>query len=203
MRRAVWALGALACAAGCGGQSSFEDGDGDGRVAICTEFTPCGGNVIGSWEITQTCIDPSATVAIGDCSETAIEYRSYEVDGRYVFDSSGNVTITFDSRFSYVWDIPRSCFSNYTCSQMETILNSATSTGSTAIEFNATCPEAPTVCRCELTGSIAGMNTRTYTTSGSTLTLVSADSTSVEEYCVDGDDLALRGESGGFTLTRN
>jgi hypothetical protein len=204
MRRAVWALGVLACCvSGCGGESSFEDGDGDGRVATCNEFTPCGGDVVGSWEITETCIDPSVTVAIGDCSDTAVDYRSYEVDGEYVFDASGNVTVTFDSRFSYVWDIPRSCFSDYTCTEMETLLNSATSTGTSTIEFSATCPEAPTVCRCEITGSIAGTNVATYTTSGSTLTIVSADSESTQQYCVDGDDLTMRAEGGEFVLTRN
>ena len=204
MRRAVWALGVLACAAGCGGRSDSENGEGGG-VTTCDAFTPCGGDVVGSWEITSTCIDESAAVTVGDCENTAVDYRSYEVDGGYVFDSSGNVTLTFDSEFSYVWEIPRMCLFDYTCAEIEALLTSltGTNTGSGTIEFDASCPDAPTVCRCDVSGFITGTNSGTYTTAGSTMTVVTAESTSVQEYCIVGDNLAVQSEEGGFDLTRN
>jgi hypothetical protein len=200
MRRAVWALGVLAGCVGCGGESTFEDGDD--AVESCDEFSPCGGNIVGSWDIVESCIDEAGVAPVEDCPNSTYRYSQYDVDGGYVFDTNGGVTATFDIRFAYVWNLPRSCVGDLTCMEIEQTLNMAT-TPDASVVFHASCPEAPSECRCDVSGSITGTNSLTYTTSGSTLTLVTSDSESTQQYCVDGDDLTMRAEGGGFVLTRN
>jgi hypothetical protein len=112
-------------------------------------------------------------------------------------------TASFDVQFAYVWNVPRSCFFDLTCAEIEQAFNMATSTDGSTVMFDASCLEASDLCRCDVQGFIAGTATGTYTTSGSTLTMFSTDSESGMEYCVGGNNLTLRAEGGGYVLTRN
>src|SRR5262245_48573265 len=82
MRSDVWAL-ALVCVVGCGGESETE-GDGNEAIPTCNAFSSCGGPVVGSWDITGTCLDsPASTVE--NCPDATARYSTYEADGTFVF----------------------------------------------------------------------------------------------------------------------
>jgi hypothetical protein len=158
---------------------------GDGGT--CGMVTPCGGNIVGDWRITSSCIKGMDTLGNSSCptatvtsSATATGTTSYRADMTYT------VSFTLTGSDSVV--IPASCLSaGTTCDQVNQVFfrgllpdlrcSSASSGG----------------CNCSLVVPPTPIaETGTYTTSGGTLTTTPTGATPDSGgYCVKGDQLDL------------
>lgn len=82
----------VAWATGCGsddGSGNHPDGPIDYGSGACPDFTPCGGDVTGSWTLESTCFDPPndyASCAGASRTHTYTGTLTFGADGSYVVD---------------------------------------------------------------------------------------------------------------------
>ena len=182
--------------AACGGGTS----DG-GAGAACSAFTACGGDVTGTWDVTNVCVDtvpPDVGSLPPECAHL-INSLSIQMDGTYVFDADG--TATFSGQVTSVSSV------RYTdaCLHALKLPAGQEAAGCTSIEAGlqkngtATCGYGSGACSCTL------QETQSIDKSGTWAKLDS--DTLVDEkgdpadYCVEGATLRIESTSSSGTTT--
>jgi hypothetical protein len=167
------------------GLASCQVGDPP-RDARCGTFEACGGDIVGTWGIEESCA--RAGPAEG-CLQSTVTYSSYNRTGTYEFSESGELVMNERTRYSLHQSMPLSCLDGASCVTFESLLESDVGGAGQTVDADATCRESGSSCSCDVTASIAEMLTGSYEIDGSTLVL----SSGVEyEYCVDGSELSLK-----------
>jgi hypothetical protein len=157
-------------------------GDPSDEGARCGSFEACGGDIVGTWGIEESC---AGLQALEECPQSAALFSRYNRTGTYEFGESGELTVTQRTRSSFHWNVPLSCFPGYGCSSLESLF-SADSIGA---EADASCTDQGDSCSCDVTTSVEEMFTGTYEVDGSHLTF----SNGIEyDFCIDGTELALK-----------
>ncbi len=172
----------------CGGDAT----DGSNDPALCENFSPCGGDPVGSWSLASFCIGdadvdgfeecPGATFNIDASQSGSVELSSDSGYQRNVFSNTrGNLSV------------PGSCLVGITdCGSLERADESLSCSGDPAAS-----------CTCTGEESDVDMATGTWAVSGNTLALTDEDGTESLEFCVEGNTLTLRDDEGAVTrLTR-
>jgi hypothetical protein len=180
---------------GAGGQTGSTDGGG----ASCVAVPACGGNIVGNWRATQSCVTatrdlssvcPGATAEIELVIGGTVTYNS---DGTYSSMPTGG-TATFHEHF------PNGCMPfGQTCDQFgQTLVDGG------AMISGSCSTDGAGVCNCDAMGPETATNqTGTYVTSGGTLTLMHDGMTSTAPYCVQGGmlyEMAGPGDGGVITM---
>ena len=159
---------------------------GDPHDPRCGTFEACGGDVVGTWGIEESCAVASPAA---DCPQSTRIYTSYNRTGTYEFSETGELVMTERTRYSLHQNMPLSCLDGASCVTFESLLESDVGGPGQTVDADATCKESGSSCSCDVTASTTEMLTSTYEIDGSTLVL----SNGVEyDYCVDGTELALR-----------
>lgn len=223
----VLVIGALAAAAACsngadpkgsggsgntGGSSPLGGGgtgvlpNGGGDSASCTSVTGCGGNVVGSWTVSSSCLKLSGEMDVSilslSCPKVPVTGSlkttgSFiaNADGTYVDNTvtTGSVTLPLADTCLSVSSVPVSCEKT---SDLFKALGWST----------AACTTTNGQCNCSLSVDQMGglgvvsdlaLTKGMYTTSGSTLT---TDDVS-QSYCVSGDTLTVTPNLSALTGT--
>jgi hypothetical protein len=179
---------------GAGGQA----GGTDGGSPACSAASPCGGDIVGTWKVTESCLSASedlSTVCAGVSADIQFTFSgttTYSADGTYTSATSGGGLTTYH--------YPAACLTGgETCDQLGQVLMAV------GMYSSVSCAtDTAGVCNCAaVTASTSSNETGTYATSGSTLTLTHAGATSMAPYCVQGNALfefEAPGD-GGVTLT--
>ena len=183
---------------GCGGKGGqTEDaGSGDGG-ASCAAVSPCGGNIVGTWKVTSSCL--TATQDLTSVCAGASAELAYMISGTVTYNSDGTTSSSLMATIAAHERFPSGCMPfGLTCDQLG-------QTGKDAgISDNCT-TDATGACICDSVAPATTSNAPvTYSTSGSTLTTTSANGmTSTSFYCVQGSvlyEFAGPGD-GGLTAT--
>lgn len=186
----------LACAgvmltAGCG-----KDHGGPG--ASCLKVQPCGGNVVGAWNIVATCATRAALdsafaaeVAGSACPTQMLGNVEETPTGTLRFNSD----LTYSSMFTInsVVDviIPAACLGGTNCASVNANLQAELAAGLHPEVVSASCAGSSN-CVCHQVISTPQSETGTYSIAGNAITLVEADgTTSGVEFCVQGDTVHL------------
>jgi hypothetical protein len=217
MRRSglAWALGGVALLlVSCGGGTAQSDGGGrggsgaaggasgqtggtGGGSASCATASPCGGNLVGTWKVTQSCL-----TATGDLNSLC---DGGGVSANIAFMFSGTVTYNADGTYSSAFtgtetahdQFPSGCAPfGATCEQLgQQVIDGGTISCST---------DTAGVCTCDSVAPLKDTNptSGTYSTTGSTLTTTQDGMTSTSSYCVQGSVLyEIAGPGDGGFLT--
>ena len=168
----VWGFVSLA---GCGGGSGS-----------CSNVQPCGGSVVGTWTIVNTCVSQSGFTPPAACPQVSISETVNEM-GTITFNADNTYSEAVSVNATLNEIIPASCLSGLTCSQLNDTIGAATMTdGGTTT--SATCSGSASACDCRIT--ISGSNisaTGSYVASGNMLTVTpSGGNASTDGYCVQG-----------------
>lgn len=171
-RSLVPALAGLAlslAAAGCGG-------DGGGACGL----TPCGGDVVGTWQASTACID-KATLNMeflaaleGSCPDVALGNVSMTPSGTVAFtaDMMFTSTLSVDSTIDIIF--PAACTGGASCPVLGAALQGAL-VGTNGVT-GATCTGS-SACTCTLAVTTNTFDdTGTWATAGTTLTVTGATS---------------------------
>lgn len=161
---------------------------------MCGEVEPCGGDLTGTWVITNDCITSVGTrdEEAASCAGVTITVTSSSVSGTLTFNSDMTYSATsLTNRETIVLDLPESCTNGLPCSQATYNLEASSGVQSASCTGSGSC--SCTVVRALMPGSETG----TYSTSGSTVTFVpTGGGTSVisgnaggASYCVQGSTL--------------
>lgn len=191
LNRAAWGVLGLAVLAvgqlGCGG---------DGGNS-CGTFTPCGGNVVGRWNITQSCIS-AAEMMTAECPGQQVDSSGLKMSGSTTFNAdmtyAGQVTISG----SMSTTIPASCLMQdgitVTCEQLNAFFQLSLQEDPEAPFSAVSCSKAGSGCRCSFTFKATSSSEQgTYATAGNVLTLTSSDGDAESsDYCVSGNKLQVK-----------
>jgi hypothetical protein len=170
-------LGGSGGAGGAGGKAGGTGGTGG--AANCNAVTQaCGGDIVGTWKVTQTCLSASKDLTSVCAGASA------------TFDYTFNGTVTYNADKTYSSSItgsavvhehyPAGCMPfGYTCTQLDqTAMDAGTGSCSTDATGTCNCDGVATATPSTVTG--------TYTASGGTLTTMHDGTTSLASYCVQG-----------------
>lgn len=145
----------------------------------CALFTPCGGDVVGTWDYNAGCVSDPWAAARKNCQALTVKNQKGTVKGRITFTST-TVTRDVTTAFSASLTLPASCFpSPPVCTNLETGLKQV---------FNsATCTAAAGGCDCDVatTQSVKGSGTN-YTIQGNQIVLQDGNK---YDYCIKGSTL--------------
>jgi len=161
---------------------------GGSASSVCP-ITPCGGNVVGTWQVTTACadwlVDPATT---GDCP-TAKSINNLQKTGTYTYGADGKFSWQVTSGGTTTVTLPASCIVGITaCSALEAVFTpdkgyqsgKCTGTASVSCTCTAKLTDAP--------DQGSGM----YTVSGTQLTAILGSDTSTSSYCVQGNRLTTQ-----------
>ncbi len=179
-------------------------------TGTCSNSAGCGGNIVGTWKITSSCV----TVDLGDAMNAECPGETTNSSG---LKASGTVTyaadMTYTSSFTVTGNItltlPASCLKRnnitLTCAQLTESLQSQMMMGAGSC---STASGGGCSCKFPITGE-PNSETGTYTTTGSgSLTQTqSTGETETDTYCVKGSTLTISPTnnattSGTLTLTK-
>ena len=195
------------------GTGGTDTGTGGGETT-CTDVTPCGGEVSGTWTVTSSCLtvggDLDMTQFGLNCSSTPVS-GSLQVTGTLTLGSDLQYQDNTHTAGSVQLDLPPECLflsgTMTTCERMGIVLGSMgyAEISCTPIDPNAPADD-PSGCNCPATIDQTGgiglapmfpSASGPYTTDGTTLSL----SGGAEEfsYCVTGATLTLTPLAGSTT----
>jgi hypothetical protein len=185
--------------AGTAGQGS----GGTGVSSTCSPTATCGGNVVGTWNVSTSCLNLSGDMDVSTTSLGCLTIPvngSLQSTGTMVFNGDGTYTDSTRTTGNMTFPLASSCLSvsmvPVGCDKVGNIFKAVGWT-------TAACTVASDGCDCSVAtdhpagaGTIAPYTepTGSYTISGSTLTV----DTLRYAYCVSGDTLTLFPEKSGL-----
>ncbi len=157
------------------GGSGAETGgsSGTGGEGPCFNVVPCGGDVVGTWTVTSSCLGVSGAVdlsALGLACASAPVTGSLEVTGTWIAHLNGTYSDQTITSGDEQLDVPAACLSisgtQINCDMMAQTLEYPG-------HSSATCTPAPSGgCTCQLhLEQTGGMGVRSYCVSGNRLTI--------------------------------
>jgi hypothetical protein len=163
---------------GSGSGAGGSSGGADGGVNCNAVTTACGGNVVGTWKFTQTCLSASQDLSSTCPGASAIyDYTfsgtaTYNADG--TFSSTGTVSALVHEHF------PSGCMPfGSTCAELgQMAMDAGTGSCSTDSAGGCNCDAVTPATSTDATG--------TYKASGGTLTTMHDGTTTLASYCVEG-----------------
>jgi hypothetical protein len=178
---------ALACSSG-----TDKGNGGIGGAHKCGEVLPCGGDIVGNWAVSDACIDPTQadTSQLDMVKQTcsAFTYTTgIDVSGTADFTAT-TYDVNLDAKAIVTMHFPKSCLTGVTCSAIEQLF--ASYFGGNDSSFSCT---GSSDCNCTLTQSAPQMESGTYTTSGTEVTMTpdGGGAASSSPYCVQGSTLHI------------
>jgi len=216
----VFVLAALTAGTGCGGSSSGtggtagtpasgggsnvgggssggkNGGGGAGAASSCSALSPCGGSVVGSWNVTSSCLklsgDMDVSLASLGCPKVPV-VGSLTTTGNFTANADGTFTDNTKTTGSATFPLAPACLSissvDRTCEQVSSIFEALGWATSTCTTTNGQCNCTVTADQTGGLGTLSSVETSKgqYSTSGSMLT---TDDT-ISPYCVSGDKLTV------------
>ena len=168
---------------GCGGSSGS-----------CGKVEPCGGSLVGSWNVTGACVNSAALMSsLGSdfstfCPTATVSGASATASGSLTFNADMTYSANLTQGSTVAITIPATCLSGASCAVLTAAIQAQNDPALQSISCTGTGS-------CTCTGVMAPMTTNesgTYTTSGTVATLTSSTgTTTVGDYCVQANELHL------------
>ncbi len=154
-----------------------------GPAGSCPDLAPCGGDVVGTWDLAGGCFEVDVESAISSCPGAMVTRREGRGRGRVVFGADGRAHRVASSEVEVDVFIPALCASVVSCATIESAM--------TAYATEASCtPTAAGACDCTARLLTTIDDRDGYTVEGDEI--VSATLGRRWEYCIEGDSLCYR-----------
>jgi hypothetical protein len=157
----------------------------------CGNVAPCGGNIVGDWDIVDACLTFSDASPLGDfCPEGTVTATGIDASGMISYRSDLTYSATITLSGSITVNLPAACLTvqgvTLTCAQLDQALKQALIDNPNPSIQAVSC-EGVGGCGCtfQITPQTS-TNDGTYATSGTSLTL---DGGSASTYCVQASEL--------------
>jgi hypothetical protein len=186
---------------GCLSLASCADDASEGGAC---GVTPCGGDIVGDWQISDVCGMDAIVSAVDPgfegCTGASIDGAGLQITGPTSLTAAGTYTSAMTLGGSMRMSIPADCLEDeasgmqLTCDQLNTALQQSLMGGADA-PFQAVSCTGSSSCTCEIE-LVPQVNeeTGTYVVAGSKVTMTNSDN-EVEEsdFCVEGSTLSVTG----------
>ena len=151
----------------------------------------CGGNLLGTWTFTTSCM---GVLPVDTCAGEMIDASGIHRAGTLTFNGNGTYSTTETDTGTFVFDFPTTCLSGVTCAALQTTYQGAGYVGQPNPTFSsATCFTTATGCRC-LFGALGmpATDTGTYVVNGTSVTATSVmGGVAADAFCVSGSTLHM------------
>jgi len=179
-----------AVAAGCGGDSGGNNIVGGPACGV----EPCGGDITGTWNATEMCVDKSVLMAafvegtMGACPGARLTTVNYPLSGTLTFNTDSTYAISLTLTASISISVPSSCINGASCADLTGNFTSDPNVQSATCTGTSTC--TCTIMQMPDSTSESG----TYSISGTNLltTATGATTTDTIGYCAKGTTLTFR-----------
>jgi hypothetical protein len=169
------------------------DGSSNGSGGHCASFTPCGGALTGTWQITGTCFElPDAGSSTSSCGSTA-STANLQYKGSFTFRSDGTYSIAVSMSGSSKVTYTAECLSSFGMS-CEAISSSLGGAGDAGVSGSCSSTSSGGCACAETINNVQSPEEGTYTTSGTTFVTTPSNSSSsptTADYCVQGNRLTI------------
>ena len=174
--------------------------DSSGSGGNCGKVAPCGGDIVGTWKVVDSCADSApATTSTGACPGETFQVASLSASGTITFSADMTYDVSLIESASETATVPTSCLGTggtggipVSCDEFAKVLAEVTPADAGA---STTCAASGSNCRCNtVLSGLAVHDKGTYALSGSTLTSTSIPSTGTSTaagYCVQGNTLHI------------
>jgi len=193
------------------GAGGTDTGTGGGAGPdLCANVTACGGDVVGTWNVTGSCLTVSGDMDVSSFGlgcPTVTATGTLTVTGTWTANGDGTYTDNTTTSGTETLELPTTCLdvsgTHTTCSRISAPLSSVGFASVDCVDNAATAG-----CTCAATIDQAGgigaapmypSASGIYTTAGSTLTITAGEQE--YSYCVSGTTLTLTPVSVGRTGT--
>jgi hypothetical protein len=161
-------------------------GAGGAAVARCGD-PPCGGNLLGTWDIIQSCTSPQMDNS--GCAGQLVSFAGIQRVGFITFNSNFTYSADETQSGTYSRETPQSCLDldGITCAALQAAYQPQTQPPNPTL-LSATCTVTAIGCKCVL-GVVPShvSETGTYVTTGTKLILSpNTGASSTNDYCVTG-----------------
>jgi hypothetical protein len=178
-----------------------------GGSGTCGNTAACGGDIVGTWTISSTCVSVTAMTAMmpgGSCPGITVGSSSLDIKGSITYNADLTYSSSTTTTGSLVENIPASCLVSQgitlTCTQLNQVFAAMGAT-SPFQSFNCV---GSSGCSCTVVlKNQASTATGTYsTTAAGALTLMNSASAtpSVDDYCVNGSTLTESPRAGSTMM---
>jgi hypothetical protein len=181
-------------------------------AATCSSMEPCGGDVVGSWTVTSSCLTVTGALdlsLVGAGCPSGPVTGSLQVNGTWTANANGTYTDSTVTSGDEQITLTAACLvissTQTNCAGAASLLPSGLGL------FQLTCPSAAGGgCNCsgtvKQTGTIgfaspAPTTTGNYTTSGSVITITGDSGDTQYAYCVSGNKMTMTPKSTSPTMT--
>ena len=191
---------------GTGGSTSSGGSSGSSGAQRCPNVSACGGSVVGTWNVTTSCLDISGDmdVSLGSLGcNTVPATGSLQTTGSFVANADGTYDDRTTTTGSVTFPLSPSCLTvssvPVTCEKAGTIFPPLGWTSSTCTSTNGQCSCTLTTTQHGGPGFIAPYTelNASYTTSGNELAIDALK----YSYCASGDTLTLTPKMAALTGT--
>lgn len=179
----------------------------------CGNTAACGGDIVGTWTITSSCVSASASMVDSSCPTAPGTSSNVTITGSITYNADGSYTSTSTIGGTVQVYLPQSCLTSsgvtITCDQVNQAFQSDPTPGLT---LNCT---GSSGCTCtETISDQSSTETGTYTTAAGVVTQTATGGTASEtDYCVKGTTMTQsphpgstmmgEAESGTINLTKS
>jgi hypothetical protein len=181
------ALSAPACSSSTSGAPPPAPDAGPSGPTLCERFTPCGGDVVGSWTAAETCKQSPET---GSCAGEMMSLKDMTLSGSLVLDS-GSVTQDIDLRATRTAEFDPACGGELTCgtygAQIGAPYDACTLTTSSGGDGGS-----GKLCDCAWPYEQRWNQPGTYTLNGTKMAVSWSNGLYTDDYCVTGAELLIR-----------
>jgi len=168
-----------------------------GDSQSCSNAAPCGGNIVGTWNITSSCLTVDSEALGGGCPGATVSSSNLKITGSGTYNADLTYVSNGTLSGTMSMTLPAECLMqagvSITCPDLQAFLAADDSFSS------PTCVAAGSGCKCTLPLS-AQMNTAsgTYTTTAAGLLTSTSQGEAAEEndYCVKGTTLTISPRAG-------
>jgi non-reducing end alpha-L-arabinofuranosidase len=186
-------------APGTGGKTGAGGAAGSGGGGSCTNVSPCGGEVLGTWTVSSSCISVSGELdltSLGIGCRSASATGSFKVEGTWTAGADGKYTDKTTTKGTEVLELAKSCL------EISGTFTTCDGIGQVLVSFgysDVNCVNAASGggCTCTNTVNQAGMpallnsdptTSGRYSTSGNEVSLGN-DGATKYSYCVSGNKM--------------
>jgi len=170
--------------------SSVSCGGSDG--GSCATPPACGGDIVGSWKITSSCLHLAGTLDLDQTCTGVPVNADVQYSGMASYTAAMTYSETFSVTGSETFVFPGACLSGATCDQINQRAQSSPPDGITSLHCSAAGGGG---CSCTATlASQSATDTGTYTLSGTGVTTTSTTTSGdveTDQYCVMGSQLQI------------
>jgi hypothetical protein len=183
-------------ATGAAGSSAPGAAGSSAPGAACTNTPACGGNIVGTWKITDSCVGSGDLLEPAtDCPGQTGSTSNFQITGTLVYNADDTYTATTSSTGNVIIKYPNTCLTTngITCDELsQGVMEELDMPGAA---FTAgSCAAAPTACVCTLAIDSAGsIENGTYTTTAAGVLTQTPNGGDIgnSSYCVKGSTLTL------------